>query len=124
MHLLRSAFIALAVKAMIGRSLNRSIRRTARMVSYPSISGIMMSINTTSTSGFWSSVSMPAGDLPADREAKSCAAVFAAGRTVSLLERLEDHPLFFKRDADTGVDYPKGEYLVGFIERCGTVIAT
>ena len=43
--------MALAVRAMIGKALNVSILRMARMVSYPSISGIMMSIKTTSIPG-------------------------------------------------------------------------
>ena len=37
--------------AMIGSDANRSIARIARMVSYPSMTGIMMSIRTTSKSG-------------------------------------------------------------------------
>src|SRR5262245_19716543 len=39
-------------------------------------------------------------DLAADREAETRAAVFAAGRSVGLLEGLEDDPLLFDRNAD------------------------
>ena len=47
----RSPFMALAVTAMIGRSLQAGILRISRIVSMPSISGIMMSISTMSMSG-------------------------------------------------------------------------
>jgi hypothetical protein len=43
------------------------------------------------------------GQLTADGEAKARAAVFAAGRRIGLLERLEDDPLLFRRDADASV---------------------
>ncbi len=44
-----------------------------------------------------------AGDLAADRQAEAGAAIFAAGRAVGLLERLEDQLLLVLRDADAGV---------------------
>ena len=41
--------------------------------------------------------------LAADRETKPGAAIFAAGRRIGLLERLEDDALLLRLDADTGV---------------------
>jgi uncharacterized protein (TIGR03032 family) len=43
------------------------------------------------------------GQLAADGEAQSGAAVFAAGRGIGLLERLEDDLLLLGRDADAGI---------------------
>ena len=51
MHFSRSPFMALAVTAMIGRLLNCGSLRITRIVSRPSISGIMMSIRTMSIVG-------------------------------------------------------------------------
>ena len=45
-HASRSAFIALAVIAMIGRSSNEASARSVRVASRPSITGICMSIST------------------------------------------------------------------------------
>src|SRR5688500_51820 len=50
MHFSRSPFMAFAVNAMIGRFRNWFMARIARVVSYPSISGIMTSIRIRSTS--------------------------------------------------------------------------
>src|SRR5262249_35023132 len=62
-------------------------------------------------------------DLAADREAEPRAAEFAAGRPVGLLEGLEDDPLLFGRNADAGVAHPKGDNLIGLVERLARVIA-
>ena len=43
------------------------------------------------------------GQFARDGEAQAGAAVFARGAGVRLLERLEDEPLLFRRDADAGV---------------------
>ena len=43
------------------------------------------------------------GQLAADGQTQAGAAVLAAGAGVGLLERLEDEPLLFRRDADAGV---------------------
>src|SRR5260221_96984 len=53
MHFSRSLFIAFAVTAIIGRSLKSSSPRMIRIVSYPSSSGIMMSMRTTSMFGLF-----------------------------------------------------------------------
>src|SRR6185312_16127439 len=42
-------------------------------------------------------------NFAADRQAQTRAAIFAARRTVRLLERLEDDLLFVRRNADAGV---------------------
>ena len=55
MHRWRSPGITLPVTAMMGSDLNRSNDRMVRMVTYPSMVGIMMSISTRSMSGFASS---------------------------------------------------------------------
>src|SRR5207245_129762 len=44
------------------------------------------------------------------RESESGAAVLAAGRTISLLEGLEDDPLFLLRDADAGICDREGDH--------------
>ncbi len=44
-----------------------------------------------------------AGQLAADGEAEAGAAVFAAGRGIGLLERLEDDLLLLQRNADAGI---------------------
>src|SRR6476661_1926388 len=51
MHFSRSPFIAFAVTAMIGVSRHAGIWRISRIVSMPSISGIMISIRIASTFG-------------------------------------------------------------------------
>ncbi len=43
------------------------------------------------------------GQLAADREPETGAAVFARGAGVGLLKRLEDQPLLLRRDADASV---------------------
>jgi hypothetical protein len=58
MLLSRSPFIALAVRAIIGSSVNCGIRRIARMVAFPSSSGIMTSISTSEMSSLCSSASI------------------------------------------------------------------
>ena len=47
--------------------------------------------------------------LAADGEAEARAAVLAARAGVGLMERLEDEPLFFGRDADAGVGHGEGD---------------
>src|SRR5262249_37570415 len=49
-----------------------------------------------------------ARNLATDRKSQARAAIFAAGRTVRLLERFEDDPLFLDRNADASVSYRKG----------------
>src|SRR5215218_8738075 len=103
----RSPFIAFAVRATIGRRWNSGISRTARVASYPSISGIMMSIRTSETSGFDFSASSPSRPFSANttsmpRRSKTLASVLnddrlgvplqtrlLAGR--QLLARVHDH---------------------------------
>src|SRR5207244_10134505 len=46
-----------------------------------------------------------ARNLAADRQAKPGAAIFAAGRAIGLVERLEDQPLLLLRNADARVGY-------------------
>src|SRR5258708_37772979 len=64
-HFSRSPFMALAVRAMIGKRRNDAFCRMTWMVLYPSISGIMISINTMATSGVDSSVSIASRPVPA-----------------------------------------------------------
>ena len=58
--------MALAVTAMMGRSLNFPVLRIACIVLYPSMSGIMMSMRTTSMPGFDWSISI--ASLPVSAE--------------------------------------------------------
>ena len=48
-------------------------------------------------------------ELAADREAKTGAAVLAAGAGIGLLERLEDDLLLLERNADAGVGDLEGD---------------
>src|ERR1700733_6577708 len=66
-HFSRSPFIAFAVNAIIGKRRNAGFCRITCMVSYPSISGIMMSISTIATSGVDSSVEIASRPVPAVR---------------------------------------------------------
>src|SRR3984893_13967166 len=50
-HFSRSPFMAFAVRAMIGRRRNAGFCLMTCMVSYPSISGIMISMSTIAKSG-------------------------------------------------------------------------
>ena len=55
-HRSRSPFMAFAVRAMTGSASNLGSRRRRRMASYPSISGIITSMRTPWTSGFFASI--------------------------------------------------------------------
>ena len=48
-------------------------------------------------------------DLPRNGQPEPRAAVFARGRAVGLLERLEDEALFLWRDADAGIRHAEGD---------------
>ena len=72
MHRSRSPFMALAVTAMIGRFLSAGTLRISRMVSKPSISGIMMSMSTASISDCFCSKSIASRPLPADMTIMPC----------------------------------------------------
>ncbi len=49
-----------------------------------------------------------AGQLTADGETETGAAVLAAGRGIRLLESLEDDFLLLERNADTGIRHLEG----------------
>ena len=76
----RSPFIALAVRAMIGSRRNEGFCRITCMVSYPSISGIIMSISTMATSGVDSSVAIASRPVPAVKHGHSAPLQNAAER--------------------------------------------
>src|SRR5688572_20260 len=56
-------------------------------------------------------------DLTTDRQTQACAAELAAGRSVSLLERLEYQPLLVRSDADPGIRDRERDHATGVVER-------
>src|SRR6185369_5130165 len=55
-------------------------------------------------------------ELAADGQAQASAAVLARGRSVGLLEGLEDDLLLVARDADAGVRHREGQHLAGSVQ--------
>src|SRR5688572_18221040 len=63
-------------------------------------------------------------DLATDREAEARAAVLAAGRSIGLLEGLEDQSLLFLRDPDPGVLHGEGDHVHRLIQPAVGVAAS
>ena len=52
--------------------------------------------------------SQQAGQFAADRQSQAGTAILAAGACIRLLERLEDDPLLFGRNANAGIGHLEG----------------